>query len=87
MLIQFDMPKNHNGEQLINELNAAGVQIDKRPLIDENKDFWLDIAESDKAKASAVVAAHKGIDKEPTIEDKLSSVGLSLTDLKAALGL
>ena len=87
MLIQFDMPKNLNGEQLITELNAAGVQTDKRPLIDENKDFWLDIAESDKAKASAVVATHEGIDKEPTIEDKLSSVGLSLTDLKAALGL
>ena len=87
MLIQFDMPKNLNGEQLITELNAAGVQTDKRPLIDHKKDLWLDIAESDKAKTAAIVNAHKGIDKEPTIEDKLSSVGLSVTDLKAALGL
>jgi Fic family protein len=59
------------------------------PFIDGNGDFWLDIDPADEAKAAAVVAAHNGtiVAPEPTIEQKLSSVGLSLPDLKAALGL
>jgi hypothetical protein len=58
-------------------------------MVDGEGRLWLDILEADKAKAEAVVAAHNGttIAPEPTIEDKLASVGLNLDDLKAALGL
>ena len=88
-MIQFTKPTNLNGAELLKELSAGGVSITQSPLIDGNGDFWLDIPEADKAKATPIVAAHNGtiIPPEPTIEDKLASVGLSVTDLKAALGL
>lgn len=41
-----------------------------------------------KAEAEAALAAHNPpAPTEPTVADKLASVGLSVTDLKAALGL
>jgi hypothetical protein len=89
MMIQFDKPTNLNGSELLAELNANGVTITEPPLLDGNGNFWLDIKPEDEAKAAAVVAAHNGttVAPQPTIEDKLSSVGLSLPDLKVALGL
>ncbi len=88
-MIQFTKPANLNGTELLAELNAGGVAITQSPMIDGAGDFWLDIAEADKAKATPIVAAHNGttVAPEQTIEDKLASVGLSLPDLKAALGL
>jgi hypothetical protein len=88
-MIQFTQPTNLNGTELLTELNAAGVAITKPPMIDGNGNFWLDIAEADKAKATPIVAAHNGtmILPELTIDQKLASVGLSVADLKEALGL
>jgi hypothetical protein len=88
-MIKFDKPTNLNGTELITELVAAGVQISKPPSIDGNGNFWLDIADKDEAKAKPIVAAHNGttIAPELTVEQKLASVGLSVEDLKAALGL
>ena len=90
-MIQFTKPTNLNGAELIAELASVGVIVNDKtsPLIDGNGDFWLDIAEADKAKATPIVAAHNGtiIPPELSIEDKLASVGLNLTDLKSALGL
>lgn len=91
-MIKFNKPINLNGAELLDELQAIGISLDKikqAPLIDGNGDFWLDIQEEDKAKAEAVVASHNGttVAPEPTIEQKLASVGLNLDDLKSALGL
>lgn len=88
-MIQFTKPENLNGTELLAELNAGGVVVTKPPLIDGNNNLWLDIAEADKAKATPIAAAHNGTTVAPelTIEDKLASVGLSLNDLKSALGL
>ena len=88
-MIQFTKPLNLNGIELSAELNAGGVSITKSPMVDGNGDFWLDIASTDKTKANSIVAAHNGtmIAPEPTLTDRLASVGLSVTDLKAALGL
>ena len=88
-MIKFTKPVNLNGAELLNELKQANIDVIGLPVVDGNNDFWLDIAEADKAKATPIVAAHNGtiIPPEPTIEDKLASVGLSVTDLKAALGL
>lgn len=87
-MINFTKPENLNGAELLAELEAGGVAINDFPTV-ENDNFWLDIAEADKVKAASIVAAHNGtmIAPEPTINDKLASVGLSVTDLKAALGL
>ena len=85
----FNTPKNLNGAELLAELNAAGIKITEKPLIDGNGNLWLDIADKDKDKAQVVVDAHNGttIAPEPTIADKLANAGLDLEDLKNALGL
>jgi hypothetical protein len=87
-MIKFNKPQNLNGAELLSELKIAGVAITEDPTIDANGDFWLDIAESDKAIATTVVSAHNGttVASEPTVADKLASVGLSIEELKAALG-
>ena len=91
-MIKFNKPVNLNGAELKSELIAGGVQITNLPTsvsIDGNGDLWLDIHEKDQLKAQLIVAQHNGtiIPPEPTIEEKLSSVGLNLKDLKSALGL
>ena len=91
-MIKFDKPENLNGAELLDELAAVGIVLDlttQAPLIDGNGDLWLDVKSADKAKAQLLVAAHNGttIAPEPTVEQKLASVGLNLTDLKSALGL
>jgi hypothetical protein len=88
-MIKFNKPINLNGTELLAELNAGGVSISELPLIDGTGNFWLEVSEKDKAKATAIVNAHNGttVAPEPTMEDKLAKVGLSLSDLKSALGL
>ena len=88
-MIKFNKPQNLNGAELLSELNSAGVNVIGLPLVDGNKDLWLDIDSADEAKAKSIVESHNGttIALEPTIEDKLASVGLNLEDLKEALGL
>ena len=88
----FQKPENLNGKELRDELNAGGVLISydyNSVQLTDNGKLFLDIAEKDKEKANTIVAAHNGrtVAIEPTIEDKLASVGLNLTDLKSALGI
>lgn len=88
-MIQFNQPTNLNGAELLDELKASGITVNALPLIDENGNFWLDIADKDKDKAAEIVFNHNGttVAKEPSVTEKLASVGLSVDDLKAALGL
>lgn len=91
-MIKLTKPTNLNGTELRQELNAAGVKISDEPLsikLDADGNLWLDIADKDEAKAQAIIDAHNGttVAPEPTIADKLQSVGLNLEDLKTALGL
>lgn len=91
-MISFNKPTNLNGEQLCNELEAAGITVNRStsPLIHgDNPDFlWLDIDSANTKKAEEVLNAHvPQTIKEPTVAEKLASVGLNLDDLKAALGL
>ncbi len=91
-MIKFDKPINLNGAELLAELALVGVTLQNKteaPVIDGNGNFWLDIKPADEAKAVGVVTAHNGtiVAPEPTIQDKLASVGLSVPDLKTALGL
>ena len=88
-MVKFDKPKNLNGAELLAELAAGGVVVDDKtsPFIDGDGNFWLDIKQTDEAKAKSIVAAHNGtmVAAVPTLADKLASVGLSIDELKAAL--
>lgn len=81
----FTRPENLNGTELIAELEAAGITVNR---IVDNSDGTISFETDNEVAASSIVAVHNGttIPPEPTIEDKLASVGLSLPDLKAALG-
>lgn len=91
-MIKFEKPINLNGTQLLDELEAAGIVLDRNtqlPLVDGNGDLWLAVKSTEKSKAQAIVETHKGnvVPKEPTIAEKLASVGLTIDDLKFALGI
>ena len=76
--------KKINLAQLDAELKAGGLNMDS--LNGTNTITAIDPKITD-AKLEAAIAAHTAIDDpEPTIADKLASVGLSIDDLKAALG-
>jgi hypothetical protein len=94
-MISLNLDKIIDGAQLIKELVEAGIAVEKNsagnyidPLLDADSQLWLAIEAKDKTKAKAILDNH--IPKpapEPTVEEKLASVGLSVEDLKAALGL
>jgi hypothetical protein len=74
---EFPMPADVNGEQLKNELGAERVyQVEETLFI---------VGDFTKEVAKQALEAH--VPLKPTLEDKLASVGLSIDDLKAALGL
>ena len=91
-MIQFDRPKNLNGAELLQELITAGINIseDKSSMLDNGEgSLLLDISDADKSAAATIVKNHNGtmIAPEQSLDDKLAIVGLTIADLKTALGL
>jgi hypothetical protein len=86
-VIKFNKPENLNGAELIEELKTAGVAITESPYVDAKGDLYLEINDADAKKSEAVVAKHDGstVATEPSIAEKLASVGLSIEELKTAL--
>lgn len=78
-LYTFAIPTELNGDQLQIEIGANAVYvIEDKLIIDSDKT---------KEEVETIIAAHVPIPKpEPTVAEKLASVGLSLEELKAALG-
>jgi len=77
---KFDISKPIDGVQLKAELNCNDVYV--------LEDKLVIVGSLSEAQAKAGLEAHIPITKpEPTIAEKLKSVGLSIDDLKAALGL
>lgn len=77
---EFEIPAFIDGTQLKNELNCDSVYI--------HEDKLYIVGELTESEAAAGLKAHKQKPKiELTINEKLASVGLSVDDLKAALGL
>jgi hypothetical protein len=89
-MLQFTKPTELNGEQLIDELNDAGIKTGKIPLVDGNDDLWLDVAQKDKSKAETIVNAHVGIDlniaRATAKAAILDRIGLTADELKTILG-
>ena len=79
--------KEINLSQLDKELGSKGLVAD---FNDADKKLILPADESDvtEAQLEAGIAAHIALpDPEPTVADKLARVGLSVDEIKAALGL
>ena len=75
----FDLPnKALNSDKFHNETGWILFTNDTGKLIISG--------DCTKAQAEAALTAHDGTTPEPTIAEKLASVGLSIDDLKAALG-
>ena len=85
-MIKFNKPNKLNGAELKEELAAVGIIVDR---VFDFADGTIGFETDNESAASSVVAAHNGttVAPEPTIEDKLASVGLNLDNLKTALGL
>ena len=83
-MIKFDKPQKLNGSELLDELNAGNVAISTPPLLDGNGDLWLDIAEKDKSKADAILAAHQGTTELP---DNSAALAAKKAALLAKLGI
>lgn len=84
----FTKPQNLNGTELIIELASVGVTVNRLTL-EADGQLNVDIISGDAKKAETVITAHNGSTKapEPSIDEKLALVGLSVNNLKAALGL
>jgi len=89
-MIKFDKPINLNGAQLLNALNAGGVAVTEPPMIDGNGDFYLDIDEADKAKATPIIAAHNGTTVAPDNSTAkaalLARLGITADEAKLLIG-
>jgi hypothetical protein len=72
--------------QIVKALKDLGVKEFTLSGDDIENIVWLTDEQFTKAQIEAAIE-NPLPESEPTIEDKLSSVGLSLPDLKAALGL
>lgn len=84
-MINFPMPNKLNGAQLIEELKAQDIEIIGYPQDLSDGFVGLNINAKDKDKAETIVSNHVGVDKVPTIADKLAAVGLSIEELKTLL--
>jgi uncharacterized membrane protein YcaP (DUF421 family) len=82
----FTKPENLNGIELIAELAAVGINVE-RIVLEADGQLSVPVQAKDEAKASQIIAAHNGntTARELTIEEKLASVNLSIDELKAAL--
>ena len=77
--------KEINLFQLDQELGGKGLIAD---FNDPSKKLILPSENSDvtDTQLEAAIADHVAVFAQPSVEDKLATVGLSLDDLKAALG-
>ena len=76
--------KKINLAQLDQELKAGGLNMDTMGSEHTISAVNPDITD---AQLEAAIASHVAQFTEPSVADKLASVGLSVNDLKAALGL
>jgi hypothetical protein len=78
--------KEINLYQLDQELGGKGLIAD---LNDNKKKLIMPSENSDvtEAQLEAAIANHKAISEVPTITEKLANAGISLDELKVALGI
>ena len=79
-MLEFPLPDNLNGEQLKDELGAEQVYVREETLVV--------IGNLDRTFIENGIKNHiPQLPKPITVAEKLASVGLSVEDLKSALGI
>jgi hypothetical protein len=89
-MIFVNLTKNIHGELLKEELAAQGLNTDIviYTFPEGNKIEMNGLSESDRELAELTLDAHIAPSlAEPTVAEKLASVGLSIEELKTELGL
>lgn len=89
-MIYINLDKAINGELLKKELFAQGLDTDVVVYtFDDGQKIQLNnVQEDDRALAQSIYSSHNPpAPIEPTVQEKLASVGLSIDDLKQALSL
>ena len=89
-MINFTKPDKLNGEQLVKELQNAGITVKGNPRL-EGELFFIDIEPTDEVKASKVVGSHIGIDIDyasikASALAKLAALGLTEDEVKSIVG-
>lgn len=79
-MIYFDIPKNLNGLQLADELDLPITAI----TITDGQ-LRIETDEANRSNIEKIIKAH--VPKEQSLEDKLAVAGLTIAELKTALGL
>jgi len=81
MNYKIDIPNKYFNSRIFSEQNPD------KDLFSLNGELYISGC-ANQSEADALIAAHNPTEPtEPTVSEKLASVGLSISDLKAALGL
>jgi hypothetical protein len=89
--MELQLNKEVNGEQLLQELIAAGVSIglDNYPKVESNK-LFIDVTVDDEAKTAEVWKKHKAenweIKREAARQALLDKLGITRDEARLLLG-
>ena len=92
-MIKIQIADVFNGKQLIQEMQEAGVILYENlagittVVKESNGEIFIPTSEEFAELAQQVATNHVAVFQEDTVMDRLASVGLSIDDLKSALGL
>lgn len=92
-MIKIQIADIFNGKQLIQEMKDAGVVVYENlagisaVVKESNGEVFIPTSEEFTELAQQVATNHVAVFQQDTVVDRLASVGLSIDDLKSALGL
>jgi len=92
-MIKINISEEFNGKQLIQEMKDAGVVVyENLPGIsafvkEGNGDVFAPTTEEYSSLAQQIADSHVPVFQQDTVLDKLAAAGLSIEELKEALGL
>ncbi len=92
-MIKIEIEEIFNGKQLIQEMKDAGVVVYENlagisaVVKESNGEVFIPTSEEFAELAQQVASNHVPVFQEDTVLDKLKAAGLTIDDLKSALGL
>lgn len=92
-MIKIEIADTFHGKQLIQEMKDAGVVVYENltgisaVVKESNGEVFIPTSEEFAELAQQVANSHVPVFKEDTVVDKLAAAGLTVEELKQALGL